>query len=207
MGGVSDEGGGPKARVLGRYALYGEIAAGGNGDGAFWAPDGPRGVLAHGRDQAAAPSVCEGSRVRIDVPRRGSPRRAHPASERRGDPRRGGHRGRAVLGDGVRAGRVALEADPLGPQERQARAAAGGDGHHGRRAARAARGPRGQERARRGPRDRAPRRVAPERARGHRRQRARARLRRRQGCDAGPVDPGREDEGEDELHGSGAAGR
>ena len=70
-------------RLVGRYAIYGEIASGGMATVHFGRLLGPVGLLAHRRDQAPAPAVREGSRVRRDVPRRGAPRRAHPSSERR----------------------------------------------------------------------------------------------------------------------------
>ena len=54
-----------------------------HGDGPPRAPARAGRLRAHRRDQAPAPAVREGSRVRLDVPRRGAPRGARPASERR----------------------------------------------------------------------------------------------------------------------------
>ena len=74
--------------MLGRYALYDEIASGGMATVHLGRLLGPVGLRAHGRDQATAPAVRQGSRVRRDVPRRGAARRAHPPPERRPHARR-----------------------------------------------------------------------------------------------------------------------
>ncbi len=106
-------------RVVGRYALYDEIAAGGMATVHIGRLLGPGRLRAHRRDQAPASAVREGPRVRLDVPRRGAARGARPAPERRRDARRRRDRRRALPRHGLRARRVALDADPRGPKARR----------------------------------------------------------------------------------------
>ncbi len=102
---------------------------------------------AHGGHQALAPAARQGPRVRGDVPRRGPPRRAHPAPQRRLDPRHRRDRGRALRRHGVRAGRVVRPAHAPGAVQEGADPAAHRGGDHGGRPARAARRARGARRA------------------------------------------------------------
>ena len=90
-------------QTVGRYALLRRDRLRRDGHGAPRAAARAGGLRADGRHQAAAPAVRPGSRVRLDVPRRGAPRRAHPPPERRPDARRRGRRGRALPRHGVRA--------------------------------------------------------------------------------------------------------
>ena len=113
-------------RMLGRYALYDKIASGGMATVHFGRLLGPVGLLAHRRHQAPAPALRRGPRVRLDVPRRGAARRAHPPPQRRAHARRRRDGRRAVPRHGVRAGRVARAPDPR--RERSRRAHPAGDG-------------------------------------------------------------------------------
>ena len=169
-------------RVVGRYVLCDGIAGGGMATVHLGRLLGPAGFAAPSRSSGCT-RTSRRPGVRLDVPRRGAARGAHPPPERR-RPRSTSSRrdGELFLVMEYVAGRVARAAAARrggAPASRSRRGSS-------RRSspdvlARAARRARGDGRARRAARHRPPRRLAAERPRRRRRRRARPRLRRREG--------------------------
>ena len=203
MGRGAEEARASPPRMLGRYALYEEIASGRHGDRALRAAPRPGRLLAHGRDQAAPPAVRQGSRVRLDVPRRGAPRRAHPAPERRPHARR--RRARRASSSSswstCRASRSRGCSAPRAPRRAHSAARSSRRSWPARSTAST---PRTRRRTSSGEplgivhRDVSPQNILV----GHRRRRARARLRRRQGRRPRPDDARGAAQGQARVHGA-----
>ena len=168
---------------------------------------GPGRLLADGRHQAPPPAVRQGSRVRLDVPRRGAARARiqHPnvvptldvvAARRRALPRHGVRARRVALRRLIRAMRAEAKRIPL--DDRLAAIICGA--LHGLHAAHEATDEHGQA-----ARHRPPRRVPAEHPRRRRRRAARPRLRRRQGAGPAADDARGAAERQARLHGARAA--
>ena len=194
------------ARVLGRYVLHAELAAGGMATVHLGRLKGEAGFARTVAIKRLHPQFAKDPEfvvMFLDEARLAA-RIRHPnvvptldvvdAERRRDLPRHG-----------VRRGRVALAAAPGAHAKQRLVPAAHRDRHRLRRAPRAPRGARGEERQGDAARHRPSRRLPAERARRDRRRRARPRLRRRKGGRPPSHDARGAAQGQARVHGSRAA--